>query len=107
MSSKSTEQTLRPLGSSLSQIQNPVAVVEEAVAVDVAGVEEVEMVVENRNKRANPLARRLPVMDRPAIRGNAASNLMVVNTPEWGVRYLWLGQRQRKSKRTKEVRDCR
>jgi len=104
-SSKSTEQTMQPLGLSLSQIQNP-AVVVVVVVVAVAGAEAVEVVGESRNKGTDPLMRRLQVMDRLAKRGNAALNLMVVHTPERGVlRYQLSGQRRRRQKRTREIRD--
>ena len=89
---KSTEQTLQPLGLSLSRIQKPVAkvvavvvVVVVVVVAGVAGAEAVEVAGESRNERTNPLMRRLPVMDRLAKRGNAALNLMAAYTPERGV----------------------
>jgi len=83
-SSKSIEQTLQPLGLSLTQIQNPSAVVEEvvvAVVAVVAVMEAVGVVAEIRNRRTDPLTRRLP-MNRPVRRGNGLLNLMVIQTPE-------------------------
>lgn len=87
MSSKSTEQTLRPLELSLSQIRKLVAVVEEAGVVDVvdvadaADVEAAGVVAETRNKRTKPPTRLL-VTNRLVRRGNVRLNPMAVHTPE-------------------------
>ena len=80
MSSKSTEQTLQLPGSSPTQIQNPIAVVEEAVAVGVADAEVVDVARESRNKITHPLTRRHLAMLAP--KGNDLLNLMEAQTPE-------------------------
>ena len=86
MSFKSTERTSQLPGLYLTQVQNPVVVVEEAGVVDVVDVadvadaEAVETAAETRNKRTNPLRRSLPATDRPARRGNATLNQMVAHT---------------------------
>lgn len=106
-SSKSTEQTTQPPGSSQPQMQDPVAAAEEVVAVDVADVGVAGVVADqSRNGRTDPLTRKLLVMDMLATRGSAALNLMAIRTPErGGLRYPWLGQRQRRPKRTREISD--
>jgi len=76
--------------------EEAVAAVVAVVAVEAA----VEVVVENRNERADPLTKRL------ATRGNAALNLVAVLTPQRGMlRYPWLDRRQKRPKQTREIRD--
>jgi hypothetical protein len=84
MSSKSTEQTLQLPGLSPTQIQNPIAAVEEAVeeavAVDVADAEAADVARGSRNKTFHPLTRRHLAMLAP--KGNDPLNLMEAHTPE-------------------------
>ena len=88
-------------------MQDLVAAAEEVVAVDVADVGAAGVVGDrSRNGRTDPLTRRLLVMGMLATRGSAALNLMAIHTPERGVlRYPWLGQRQRRPKRMREISD--